>query len=85
VARVQSELKAASRRALLAGALGGIGAWAAGAIGRVSNLRAADGDAVQVGGSHLGTATTRITIPSIQLAGLLGGEPVRRSWCVFGS
>jgi len=32
-----------SRRTLLAGALGGLGAWAASAIGRASPVRGADG------------------------------------------
>jgi hypothetical protein len=55
------EPKAPSRRALLAGAMGGIGAWAAAAIGRASPTHAANGDPVLVGGSHSGTGATSIT------------------------
>jgi hypothetical protein len=58
---VHSDSKTASRRALLAGALGGIGAWAAGAIGRVSTVRATNGDPVHVAGSYTATGTTQIT------------------------
>ena len=50
-----------SRRALLAGALGGLGAVAATAVGRVSPVRAANGDAVTVGNSFTGTSNTTIT------------------------
>lgn len=50
-----------SRRALLAGALGGIGAWTASAIGRAGPARAANGETVTVGGSFDGTTTTTIT------------------------
>jgi hypothetical protein len=57
----QPGTKSPSRRALLAGAIGGIGAWAASAIGRPSSLRAANGDPVTVGGVLTGTATTKIT------------------------
>ena len=45
----QSDSKSPSRRALLAGALGGIGAWAASAIGRAAPVRATDGQALVVG------------------------------------
>ena len=51
-----------SRRALLAGALGGLGAWAASAIGRASQVRAANGDPVLVGGSHSGISPTSISV-----------------------
>jgi hypothetical protein len=60
-AKVQPETKSPSRRALLAGALGGIGALAAQAIGRATPVRAANGDAVTVGGSFSGTGATTIT------------------------
>jgi hypothetical protein len=53
--------KSTSRRALLAGALGGLGAVVATAIGRASAVRAADGDAVTVGGSFTATTGTQIT------------------------
>ena len=48
-----------SRRVLLAGALGGIGAWAASAIGRVSPVRGAEGDPVFVGGNYSASTDTR--------------------------
>jgi hypothetical protein len=48
-----------SRRALLAGALGGLGAWAASAIGRASPARA-EGQNVQVGGEY--TDATSVTL-----------------------
>lgn len=46
---IQPEPRSSSRRALLAGALGGIGAWAASVIGRASPVRATDGQALVVG------------------------------------
>jgi hypothetical protein len=49
-----------SRRALLAGVLGGLGAWAATAIGRASPVRGADGEYVQVGGGYTATSETWI-------------------------
>ena len=57
----QPAVKTPSRRALLAGAVGGLGALAAGAIGRASPVRAAPGDAVTVDGNFTGAGTTRIT------------------------
>jgi hypothetical protein len=60
-ASVQPESKSPTRRALLAGALGGIGAWAAGAIGRAHPARAADGEAVVVGGEYTATSVTKIS------------------------
>jgi len=50
-----------SRRALLAGALGGIGAWAASAIGRASPVSGADGDAIHVGDSLSASSATKLT------------------------
>ena len=50
-----------SRRAILAGALGGIGAWAASTVVHRSPARADNGDAMLVGTAHTGTATTSIT------------------------
>jgi hypothetical protein len=47
----QPESKSSSRRALLAGALGGIGAIVASAVGRVSPVRA-EGEAMVVGGDY---------------------------------
>jgi hypothetical protein len=57
---IQTETKPRSRRALLAGALGGLGAVAASAIGRVSPVRAGvDGDVV-LGGTNYTTGTTNV-------------------------
>jgi hypothetical protein len=59
-ATLQPESKPTSRRALLAGALGGIGAWAASAAARVSPVRAADGNPVLLGNFNTETAECRI-------------------------
>jgi hypothetical protein len=59
-ASIQPESKAPSRRALLAGALGGLGALAASAIGRASPARAANGDPVVLGQVNNATANTQI-------------------------
>jgi len=49
-----------SRRALLAGAIGGLGAWAASAVGRATPARAGvDGDVV-LGGANVSSGTTSI-------------------------
>ena len=58
---VQPETKSPTRRALLTGALGGLGALAAGAIGRTSPVRGADG-----GNALLGNANTSTTVTSFQ-------------------
>lgn len=50
-----------SRRAVLAGALGGLGAWAASAIGRAGQVRAANGDPVLVGQSQSGVSATTLS------------------------
>jgi hypothetical protein len=60
-ASVQPEAKSPSRRALLAGALGSVGALAASAIGRANPVRAATGDPVTVDGSFSGSGSTHIT------------------------
>ena len=52
------ESRPRSRRALLAGALGGLGALAASAVGRVSPAAAANGDPVVQGQTNTATATT---------------------------
>jgi hypothetical protein len=58
----QPESKSSSRRAMLAGALGGLGALAASAIGRASLVRAGvDGDVV-LGGDNTTSTQTSITI-----------------------
>jgi hypothetical protein len=50
-----------SRRALLAGAIGGFGAWAVSALGRGSPTIAANGETVTVGNSFNATLPTSIT------------------------
>jgi hypothetical protein len=60
-ATLQPETQSPSRRALLAGALGGIGVWATSAIGRASPMQAANGDPVVLGSGNLATALTGIT------------------------
>ena len=57
----QTESKSSSRRALLAGALGGVGAWAASAIGRPQTAHANDPFDVVLGGSNISGDTTAIT------------------------
>jgi len=57
-ATLEPGTKSPSRRALLAGALGGIGAWAASAIGRTSPVRGTEGEAVFVGGNYSATTNT---------------------------
>jgi hypothetical protein len=53
-----------TRRALLAGALGGIGAWAMGSIGRSSPVSAANGDIMHVGDTLTGTTGTTLNLTS---------------------
>lgn len=53
------EGRVSSRRAILIGALGGLGAWAAGAIGRPAPVRA-DGDAIETGESYLTQSPTEL-------------------------
>ena len=71
-----------SRRALLVGALGGLGAWAASAVGRASPVRA-DGETVVVGGLYFNAISeTRIqnnTNNATALAGVnnQGGKGVQ--------
>jgi hypothetical protein len=69
---LQPESKPASRRALLASALGGIGALLASAIGRASPVRAANGDVVHVGDTLTATGTTRISNLTTTNAVLVG-------------
>jgi hypothetical protein len=54
----QPETKPHSRRALLAGALGGLGAWAASAIGRTAPAQAAAGDYLKIGRVNEGGGST---------------------------
>jgi hypothetical protein len=60
IATHKPESKSRSRRALLVGALGGLGAVAAAAVGRASSVRGADGETIYVGGAFTGTGTTQI-------------------------
>lgn len=53
-----------SRRALLLASVGGAAALLAQALGRPLSIRAADGDAMQVGGEYLGDSVTQITTSS---------------------
>ena len=57
----QPEVKPTSRRALLAGALGGLGALAASAIGRPTKTAATDGQPLVVGQSNSATNTTALS------------------------
>jgi hypothetical protein len=52
-----------SRRALLAGALGGLGAWAASAVGRAGPVRA-EGENIVVGGEYV-TASSRTFLRNV--------------------
>jgi hypothetical protein len=54
----QSEPGSPSRRTLLAGALGSLGAVAVSTAGRVSPVQAANGDTVTVGSSLIGSSNT---------------------------
>jgi hypothetical protein len=56
-----SASKSPSRRALLAGSLGGLGALVANAVGRGIPARAADGEAVVVGGEYTATSVTKFS------------------------
>lgn len=50
-----------SRRAVLIGALSGIGAWAAGTVSGIARVRAADNDPMLVGTAHTGSLPTTLT------------------------
>ena len=60
-AALQPETKSPSRRALLAGALGGLGALAASAIARPRSVQADDPFDVLLGGENVASDTTTIT------------------------
>jgi hypothetical protein len=60
-ATAQPESKSPSRRALLTGVLGALGAWAATTVGRASPVRATEGDVVHVGDELSGDSVTKIT------------------------
>jgi hypothetical protein len=65
-----SERKPRSRRAILIGALGGLGAVAAHAMGRPQVAEAANGDPILVGQVASGTATTQLQYSSSFGSGL---------------
>lgn len=65
-----SELKPRSRRAILIGALGGLGAVAAHALGRPQVAAAANGDPILVGQVATGTLTTQLHYSSSFASGL---------------
>jgi hypothetical protein len=71
----QPESKSPSRRALLAGALGGLGAWAASAIGRISTVRA-EGEAIVVGGDYIDATGTTYIENSANTATVLWGTSI---------
>jgi hypothetical protein len=50
-----------SRRAVLIGALSGLGAWAAGAVTGVARVRAADDEPILVGGEYTASTVTKLT------------------------
>ena len=54
----------ATRRTLLAGALGGIGVWAAGLLTRANPVRGANGDVMHVGDTLTGTTGTTLDLTS---------------------
>ena len=71
-----------SRRALLAGALGGLAAWAASAASRVNPTEAAAGDPIRMGHTNLagGTSTelrTQTSKPAFRATQLGGGHALR--------
>lgn len=69
-----------SRRALLAGALSGLGVWAASAVGRASPVRA-EGEVMHVGGEYDATSTTTLrnqtTIADVFRAETNSGNAIR--------
>jgi hypothetical protein len=61
----QTESKSPSRRALLAGALGGLGAWVASTVGGKAPVSAANGDPLIVGSSlNQAAGFTRLAVTS---------------------
>jgi hypothetical protein len=82
-AAVQPEKKSPSRRALLTGALGGLGALAASAIGRASPARAANGETVLVGGAYSATGIT--SIDTIDQTAFFGLSANTNALAIFGN
>src|SRR6266487_689473 len=67
------ELKSPSRRAMLAGAIGGLGALAASAIRQPQRAFAHDADDVRLGGTNVATATTYIS-NTVNSSDVIGGH-----------
>jgi hypothetical protein len=88
---VQPESRSRSRRALLAGALGGLAAWAASSVDKVSPTRAAAGDPLIVGSTTntAGSANTSLSTTSSGTALLVtqdgSGTALRGSAVGLGS
>jgi len=79
-----------SRRAVLAAALGGVGALVAQALGRPLPARGANGQAITVGGSFTGTSTTRLenttaTLSALELRSDVGLWVVGRGMGIHGA
>ena len=86
-----------SRRALLAGAIGGLGVWAASAIGRAAPAEAAAGDPIRMGRLNKASSTATTLQTKTSAAAFLvnqigGGAAVKgvntrdgRSWASAGS
>ncbi len=64
----QSQSHARSRRALLAGALAGLGAWAASAIGRADVVHATDGQPLLQGADNSGATSSVVRISTATAA-----------------
>lgn len=71
---VRSSERHATRRAVLAASLGGVGAWVAAAVGRVAPVAAADGDVVNVGDNLTGTKTTVFNVSTESYSALWGNS-----------
>lgn len=70
-----STLAHTSRRAILAGALGGLGAWAASVLGRGNPVEATEGDIVHAGEELTATSVTSLTTStSTALAGISNSQ-----------
>ena len=77
-----------SRRALLAGAIGGLGVWAASAIGRASPAEAAAGDPIRMGrlnkASSTGTTLQTKTGAAAYLVNQIGAGPAVKGVATSG-
>jgi hypothetical protein len=71
-AKAAAGVRTASRRAVLAAAAGGIGAWVAAAFGRAAPAFAADGEVVNVGDNLTGSKTTSFTVSTPGFSALWG-------------